>query len=136
MSIEQYPPDVHLKIDAILTSVGMELMHAISKHPKFPTCHHGESVIREEYEELWDEIKANRGNLGPAKREALQLACVAVRYVLDLCQYDAPTPDAIASTSCRHCMAIMTLGEACDECGDCLRTQQADASRIDDVGRL
>lgn len=76
----------------ILDQVAVELAKAMQKHAPMPSCHHGHSVILEELEDLFDEIKANRGNLGPAKREAIQIAAVAVRYVLDLCQ---PEPVAV-----------------------------------------
>lgn len=72
----------------IISQVVAELKRATDKHGPFPSCHHGHSVIMEELEELFDEIKANRGNLGPAQREAIQIAAVAIRYVRDLCGRD------------------------------------------------
>ena len=46
--------------------------------------HEGYAVILEELDELWDEVKANRGTGGQAAREALQVAAMALRYILDV----------------------------------------------------
>lgn len=75
-------------IDAILADLRVELLKACAKHPPFPTCHHGHSVILEELEELWDEIKADNGQRPPARKEALQVATTAVRYIHDLCSIE------------------------------------------------
>ncbi len=48
--------------------------------------HEGYAVIREELDELWDEIKRDRGRELPAMEEAVQIAAMGVRYVLDLAE--------------------------------------------------
>lgn len=49
--------------------------------------HEGASVIREEYEELWEEVKAHKGGrarMGSKGRvEAVQVAAMAIRFILD-----------------------------------------------------
>lgn len=61
-----------------------ELDQAEKKHPDFPSAHHGISVIRAEYEELWEHVKADSGHTIKAAREAVQIAATAMRYVLNL----------------------------------------------------
>lgn len=76
-------------LSEVLDAVALEVDRAIAKHGPWPnSCHHGHSVLLEEVEELWAEIKADKGRLGPAKREAIQVAVVAVRYVMELCAAD------------------------------------------------
>lgn len=63
-------------------AVRAELNRAIKKHPPIRTAHEGYGVIREEFEEGWDEIKAK--NLEGAKREFIQMAAMAIRFVIDV----------------------------------------------------
>lgn len=46
--------------------------------------HEGHSVILEEFEELWTDIKANRGRSFEAACEALQVSAMGIRYLLDV----------------------------------------------------
>lgn len=72
-------------IDEIVQEVKDALYHAITKHRGMNSPHEGYAVIKEELEELWDEIKADGGGRDDASREeALQVAAMAIRYVLDL----------------------------------------------------
>lgn len=68
----------------ILQEVFVEAKKAIGKHAPMHSPHEGHAVIREEFDELWDEVKAGRGRQASAREEAIQLAAMAVRYVLDL----------------------------------------------------
>lgn len=76
-------------LHAALDDVAAELLEAAKKFPPFNSPHEGHSVIQEEFEELWDEVKRNRGRSRFARDEAMQLAAMAVRYMIDLCE----TPD-------------------------------------------
>lgn len=71
-------------ITAILTEVGQELAKAEAKHAPMNSAHEGHSVIREEVEELWDHVKADTGYSPAARKEAIQIAAMAVRYILNL----------------------------------------------------
>lgn len=67
-------------------AVGMvlhELHEAMERFPKFASPHEGIAVIREEYLELEKEVFENRGLLISARIEAMQLAAMAVRYIVD-----------------------------------------------------
>lgn len=73
------------KIDKVLTMVRAECERAITKHKgKMNSPHEGHSVIAEELDELWDEVKADRGRQRSGFDEAIQTAAMGVRYVADL----------------------------------------------------
>lgn len=74
------------KLETILAMVRAEVLRAMAKHPPMHSPHEGHSVIREEFEELWDHVKADTGTSIDATKEAVQIGCTAVRYVLDLCR--------------------------------------------------
>lgn len=79
-SIEQKLADV----DVILSHVRDEVERAIRKHGPYASAHEAWAVLREEVDELWDEVKADAGYTRAAFAEAHQVAATAVRYVLDL----------------------------------------------------
>ncbi len=71
------------RLERVLVDVREELISAAQIHTQFHSRHEGYAVILEELDELWDNIKAN--NHGRAERaEAIQVAAMAVRYILDL----------------------------------------------------
>lgn len=70
--------------DVILSHVRDEIERAIRKHRSYGSAHEAWAVMREEVDELWDEVKADAGYTRAAFAEAHQVAAVAVRYVLDL----------------------------------------------------
>lgn len=74
-----------VKIDKVLALVRAEVERAIQKHKgTFNSPHEGHSVIAEELDELWDEVKADRGRQKSGFDEAIQTAAMGIRYVADL----------------------------------------------------
>lgn len=73
------------RLDAALAQVKTELLRAMTKHPPMHSAHEGHSVIREELDELWDHVKLDSGDGHEAKKEALQIAAMGLRYALDIC---------------------------------------------------
>lgn len=68
-----------------LTVVGHEFEHAESKFPPFASAHEGYAIIKEEVDELWDEIKNNKTSTEYERcKEAMQVAAMALRYIVDL----------------------------------------------------
>jgi hypothetical protein len=53
--------------------------------PNFRSDHEGISVIREEFEELWDDIKDKHATQDQMAMEAIQLAAMALRFLTDCC---------------------------------------------------
>lgn len=62
-------------------------------HPKFNSFHEGIAVIREEFDELWDEIKhhcSSRGvatvpyNMIKIRKEAIHTAAMVLAFIVEL----------------------------------------------------
>ena len=64
-----------------------ELVRAQAKFPKFNSAHEGYAVIKEEFDELWEEIKKNEKTRDPVRmrKEAVQVAAMALRFIEDVC---------------------------------------------------
>lgn len=76
-------------IDHAMTLIREELMSARQRYGQFHGPHEGYAVIKEEVDELWDDVKTN--NAAGAYKEAIQVAAMAASFITDL--YD-PTPKA------------------------------------------
>ena len=66
----------------VLTQIGMEVVRATRKFGPFASAHEGYAIIKEELDELWDDVKENR--LVDSSREAVQVGAMAARYLIDL----------------------------------------------------
>jgi hypothetical protein len=65
--------------------VAGELAQARAKFPKFNSAHEGYAVILEELDELWIEVqKKDRSKLF-MRKEAMQVAAMAIRFMEDVC---------------------------------------------------
>lgn len=80
-------PDKELlaQIDSVLAEIRVEVQKALTKHAPIHSPHEGSSVIREEFEELWAHVMADTGRTSAARKEALQVAAMGIRYILELC---------------------------------------------------
>jgi len=66
-----------------------ELARARAKHPNpFHSSHEGYAVLREEVDELWDEVKnqTEERSYARMRAEAIQIAAMALRFVQDVCE--------------------------------------------------
>ena len=70
----------------ILSEVECEIVFATEKFGSFASAHEGYAVMLEEMDELWEEIKNNKdvGALAKQRLEALQVAAMAVRFIMDV----------------------------------------------------
>lgn len=72
-------------IDVCLPSVAEELLKAKSKYPNsFNSLHEGYAVLKEEVDELWDEIKLKNPDKEKIFIEAKQVAAMAIRIMSEL----------------------------------------------------
>lgn len=74
-------------VDAVVYICGQvanEVGRAMAKFPPFNSGHEGWAVIKEELEELWEQVRANRSGSVTARDEAIQVAAMAVRFIYDL----------------------------------------------------
>jgi hypothetical protein len=72
-------------LDIALNDIREEYLRARNKFHKFNSDHEGYAVILEELDELWDDIKNNRAD-DLKRKEAVQVAAMALRFILDLAE--------------------------------------------------
>lgn len=68
----------------VVSAVVLELSTALNKFPSFNSGHEGYAVIKEELDELWDEVKSKTSTLERQDSEAMQVAAMGMRYMLDV----------------------------------------------------
>ena len=61
-----------------------EYEFATTHFRKYNSFHEGYAVIKEELDELWDEIKSKERTLTNMRKEAIQVAVTAIRFIQDL----------------------------------------------------
>ncbi len=74
------------KFNRIKDEIWDEYLSAISKFPSFHSSHEGYAVIKEEVDELWFEIKAKVNKKKHMRAEAIQIAAMAFRFIIDICE--------------------------------------------------
>lgn len=75
--------DARILCDAMVM-VENEINHAVMKHTPMLSPHDGVAKIREEWDELWDEIKTQEPDGDKMLVEASQIAATAVRFMVDV----------------------------------------------------
>ncbi len=84
MSYPTYVPTIGT---GLADEIDDELARARAKHPSMPTEHHGLSVLREEIAELEAEVfKQQPYDHAAMRKEAIQIAATAIRFIQDLCR--------------------------------------------------
>lgn len=75
------------KIQECFDEIVIELVQAMTTWPPFNSMHEGYGVLLEEVDELWDHVKTKQKNrqLAVARKEALQVAAMAIRFALEVC---------------------------------------------------
>ncbi len=67
----------------IFNDIEEELNQATTKFYPFASGHEGYAILKEEVDELWDDIKTN-APLADQRKEAIQIAAMAIRYILNV----------------------------------------------------
>lgn len=87
--VEYVPLETKYKVlEDLAREVVRELERATRKHGPMRSAHEGHAVIREEFDELWDEVKTQNASIPAMREEAIQVAAMAMRFVLDVCDKD------------------------------------------------
>ena len=78
---------VAASLQPALEEVALEVRNATSNWPPMNSMHEAYAVLLEEVDELWDHVKTKQRNrdLVAARKEAMQVAAMAVRFMLDVC---------------------------------------------------
>lgn len=82
-----YSNTIYDDVKDIVDEVEQELGFATAKFGPMNSAHEGFAVLYEEVDELWDEVKAKQGarNIEAMRKEAIQVAAMAMRFALDIC---------------------------------------------------
>ncbi len=74
-------------LERLLAEVGIEVARAESLWPPINSAHEGYAVILEELDELKEHAWANqnRRDVAAMRKEAVQLAAMALRFLRDVC---------------------------------------------------
>lgn len=75
-----------MNVAQALDAVAAEYAKARRKHPRMHSGHEGYAVIAEELDELWDHVKGDTATGPLAKKEACQVAAMAVAFMLEVCE--------------------------------------------------
>ena len=74
------------KLTLLLAKIEAEFQRAIKYYRPMNSYHEGYAVIKEEMEELWDEIKKKKQKKQRLHEEAVQVGAMALRFLYDLCE--------------------------------------------------
>lgn len=74
----------------IFRSIEDEIETARKNYEDFNSAHEGYSILLEEVDELWDHVKVKqkKRNINAMRKEAIQVAAMAIRFALDCCDKD------------------------------------------------
>lgn len=75
----------------IIKDVVREYNNASAIYPAFNTGHEGFAILLEEVDELWEAVRLKQSNPErpyKMKREAIQVAAMAIRFLHDVCGDD------------------------------------------------
>ena len=96
------------RLDDIFAEVKEELKRATRKFGPFNSPHEGYAIIKEEVEELWDDIKAN--NYENQRAESIQVAAMALRFIFDLEELAEKRQDQKQSSALPRLKKLLHIG--------------------------
>lgn len=83
-------------VKTVIDLIESEYYRAVGKFPPFNSAHEGFAVIKEEYDELWDEVKRNPIHPAAMEKEAIQLGAMVLRFLIDVVGKEKATMDSRA----------------------------------------
>lgn len=75
-------PGTVLTVNEVIKLCVEELERANKKHPLFHCRHHGYAVIKEELDELWNEIKERNPNNTSLQHECIQTMTMCLKFLI------------------------------------------------------
>lgn len=77
-----------MRINGAFLDTNEELESAMENFPAFNSAHEGFAVLKEEVDELWEAVRMKQGGPGRLehmRKEAVQVAAMALRFIVDVC---------------------------------------------------
>ncbi len=71
-----------INLTKALDLIVAELYRANRKFPLFSSKHEGHAVIREEFDEMWDEVKDKNHTNSVLQKECIQLAAMCIKFLI------------------------------------------------------
>lgn len=71
------------------SEVSEELRDATQNFPPMNTAHEGFAILKEEVDELWEAVRMKQkdpARLPQMRKEAVQVAAMALRFIVDICE--------------------------------------------------
>ena len=86
-SVRAITSEAQDQIDELLCCVDVEIRKAKRDWPPFNSAHEAYAVMAEEVEDVWSHVivKQPKRNLEAMRKEAIQVAAMAVRFALEVC---------------------------------------------------
>ncbi len=78
------------QVAKVVDEVVAELERATALHGPMSSPHEGYAVLQEKVDELWEEVKATPQDEEKMRAEAVQVAAMAIRFILDCCVEEEP----------------------------------------------
>lgn len=74
-----------MTLEQALAQVYSEVKEAKEAYPRFHSAHEGYAILAEEVDELWAHVKVKQGkrDIVAMRKEAVQVAAMAVRFLLE-----------------------------------------------------
>lgn len=69
----------------LASALVLEYRRARTLHPGFHSAHEGWAVLKEEMDELWDEIRKKNSDPVLMAEEAVQIGAMALKFLVDCC---------------------------------------------------
>lgn len=71
-----------------IAEMGTEYFDATRRYPPMNSPHEGFAILKEEVDELWDEVKQKPGRMDydALRKECIQVGAMAIRFYTDVCR--------------------------------------------------
>ncbi len=75
------------ELSVVQGEISHECFTAMKNWPSFNSAHEGFAVLKEEVDELWDQVKINqkKRDISKMRSEAIQVAAMAMRFAVEVC---------------------------------------------------
>ena len=80
-----------MNITEAMNKILREHASARTEFKPMNSAHEGHAVIREEFDELWDEVKRNPVHPAAMEKEAVQLGAMVIRFLTEVIGAPPPT---------------------------------------------